>query len=168
VTSWILFKLFGSSEVLQKVYPFFVGATLLQRSLEIIQYPLPAALEGNQFPLAKDQRALATLWQMYAICKSFQYPLRYSSEVANTLGHPKKIYQKVFNTLWPPVTNLPEDCQQPLTHLREGCPENKQRSNLFATPLKKVKFTLENMQTEKLKYYQRFITKECSIHLYHQ
>jgi hypothetical protein len=30
------------------------GATLLQMSIEVIQYPLKIALEGNQYPLAKD------------------------------------------------------------------------------------------------------------------
>jgi hypothetical protein len=37
--------------------------------LEVIQYPLPIALEGNQYPLAKDQRVLATLLKKYAIVK---------------------------------------------------------------------------------------------------
>jgi hypothetical protein len=37
------------------------GATLLQMSLEVIQYHPPTALEDNQYPLAKDQRVLAFL-----------------------------------------------------------------------------------------------------------
>jgi hypothetical protein len=45
----------GSSEVLQKGCLFFGnGATLLQMSLEVIQYPMPTALESSQYPLAKD------------------------------------------------------------------------------------------------------------------
>ncbi len=49
----------------------FNGATLLKMSIQVIQYPLTTALEGNQYPLAKDQRGMATLWQLCAICKSF-------------------------------------------------------------------------------------------------
>jgi hypothetical protein len=32
-----------------------------------------------------------------------------------------QIYQRVANTLLPPVTNLPGGCQQPMAHLQEGC-----------------------------------------------
>jgi hypothetical protein len=41
-------------------------------SIEVIQYPLTTALEGNKYPLAKDYRA--TLWKIYAICKKLPIP----------------------------------------------------------------------------------------------
>ncbi len=60
-----------------KVASFFVnGATVLQMFVEVIQYPLTTTLEGNQYPLAKDQKVMATLWQICAIYKSCQFPLR--------------------------------------------------------------------------------------------
>jgi hypothetical protein len=58
----------------------------------------------------------------------------------------KQIYQRVANTLLPPVTNLTEGCQQPMAHLQEGCPNCTQRGNLFAIPLKKVKFKVKNQK----------------------
>jgi hypothetical protein len=46
----------------KKIAAFFVkGATLLQMFLEVFQDPLPTALEGNQYTLAKDPRVLADL-----------------------------------------------------------------------------------------------------------
>jgi hypothetical protein len=46
----------------KKVAISFVNAVaLLQMSLEVIQYPLPTALEGSQYHLAKNQKVLATL-----------------------------------------------------------------------------------------------------------
>jgi hypothetical protein len=39
----------------KQVASFFgSGTTLLQMSIEVIQYPLTIALEGNQYPLAED------------------------------------------------------------------------------------------------------------------
>ncbi len=70
-----------------KVASIFVnGGTLLQISIEVIHYPLITALEGNTYPLTKDQSVLATLWQICAICKSCQYPLRNSSEDCQKLA----------------------------------------------------------------------------------
>ncbi len=81
----------------------------------------------------------------------------YLQKVANTLW---RICQRVANNLWHPVTNLPEGCQYPLIPctkfargllttfgtLRKGCPNCKQRGNLCAIPLKKVKFKVKNQE----------------------
>jgi hypothetical protein len=73
---WYFLKLLVSSEVLQKDRSFFVnGAILLQMSIDVIQYPLTIALEGNQYPLAHYLRVVAILWQICAIYKSCQYLL---------------------------------------------------------------------------------------------
>jgi hypothetical protein len=37
-------------------------------------------MKGNKYPLAKDQRVLANLWQICTTCKSYQHPLRNLSE----------------------------------------------------------------------------------------
>jgi hypothetical protein len=67
--------------------PLFVNwATLLQMSLEVVQDSLPTALEGNQYPLAKNQRVY---W--LPSDKSVLFV-----KVANTL---RGICQRVANTL---------------------------------------------------------------------
>jgi hypothetical protein len=51
-----------SLALLQMVAPLHGnGATLLQVSLEVIQYPI--APEGIQYPLTNNNKLLATLWQ---------------------------------------------------------------------------------------------------------
>jgi hypothetical protein len=45
-----------------------------------------------------------------------------------------------FDTVYKFARGLPI----PLTHLQEGCPNNIQRVNLCAIPMKKVKFKVEN------------------------
>jgi hypothetical protein len=54
--------------------------------LEVIRYSLPTAPESIQDPLAKDERIVAALGQMYAFLQKLPIPL-------------EKIYQGVVNTL---------------------------------------------------------------------
>jgi hypothetical protein len=92
-------------------------------------------------------------WQMCTICISCQYTL---GNLSVLIIHSDlfKIRQKVVNALWPPVTNLLEVWQQSSTHLQEICP--KQRGNLFATPRKRLKFSIKNRRaTDKFKSYYR-------------
>jgi hypothetical protein len=49
---------------------------------------------------------------------------------------------------------LPEDYQQPVAHLQEGCPNGTQRGNLSAILLKKVKF--ENKNQKAIYSYKTF------------
>ncbi len=115
---YFYFHFFFRGTVLQN------GATLLQVSLEVIQYPLTVALEGKQYPLAKDYRVLATLWQicMYYLQK---LPIPFGELVRGlpvTSDALLQICQRVANTLLLPVKNLPEGCQQPMAHCR-GLPQ---------------------------------------------
>jgi hypothetical protein len=55
----------------------------------------------EQYPLAKDHRVLATLWQIWTICKSCEYPLRNLSEGCQCHLTPyDKICLRVVNNLW--------------------------------------------------------------------
>jgi hypothetical protein len=45
-----------------------------------------------------------------------------------------------------------------MEHLQEGCPINKERSNLFAIPLKKLKVKIKMKEaTDSFKNCKRFI-----------
>jgi hypothetical protein len=144
---WWFLKLSGAPCVFFLTFMFFRGIATsffdnggnpLANVSRVIQYPLPTVLEGNQYPLTKDQWVLATLWQIRAIFKSCQFLLRNLSEGCQ---YPLTPYNKFANTLWPPVTNLSEVSQQPLAHLQEDCPDKIQRGNLCAIPLNKVFLT---------------------------
>jgi hypothetical protein len=83
-----LFNFSRFLEELQKVASLKVnGAILLQLSLDFIKYSLPIIQQGNQYP--QSTQALATLWQISAICKSVQNPLRILSGITNSLWHPQ-------------------------------------------------------------------------------
>jgi hypothetical protein len=63
---------------LQKGCPFFgfvKGAALIDMILEVIRYSLPTAPESIQDPLAKDERIVAALGQMYAFLQNLPIPL---------------------------------------------------------------------------------------------
>ncbi len=52
------------------IFIFYV-ATLLQMSLEVIQHPPVTALQGIQYPLADDQRALTPIKKYLLVAKVF-------------------------------------------------------------------------------------------------
>jgi hypothetical protein len=69
--------------------------------------------------------------------------------------HPLILGQSVLIT-------LQSNCQRVLDnlyrHLQEGCPINKERGNLFAIPLKKLKIKINIQEaTDSLKNCRRFI-----------
>ncbi len=64
-----------SSKLLQKGCLCLHGATLLQMFQKVIKQPLPTVPEGNQCLLANDQRILAGLEQICAICEELPIPL---------------------------------------------------------------------------------------------
>ncbi len=87
------------------------------------------------------QRALATLANSTYLPEGFQHPLILGQGVLITL-------QINFQGL---LDNL---CK----HLQGGCPINKERGNLFAITLKKLKVKIKiQVATDSFKHYKRFI-----------
>jgi hypothetical protein len=83
---------------------------------------------------------------MCTVCKSWYYPLTNLSE---GYQYPLAPYEKYARGL---LIHFPKGCQQPLTHLQEGCPNTIQKGKLFATILQNVKFKAKNQQAaEKYK-----------------
>jgi hypothetical protein len=93
------------------------------------------------------KRVLATLWHIYyrgkrVLATLWKIPQRVLATFANGTYLPEGcqhsliIGQRVLLT-------LQSNCQRVLDnlygHLQEGCPTNKERGNLFAIPLKKLK-----------------------------
>jgi hypothetical protein len=69
--------------------------------------------------------------------------------------HPLILGQRVLLTL---QSNCPRVLYNLYRHLQEGCPINKERGNLFAIPLKKIKVKIKIQEaTDSLKNYKRFI-----------
>jgi hypothetical protein len=53
-------------------------------------------------------------------------------------------------------------------HIQEGCPVNKERGNLFAIPLKKLKVKIKIQEaTDSFKNYKRFTSYLGSVDFYH-
>jgi hypothetical protein len=74
----------------------------------------------------------------------------------------EKICQRVANTF---AKGLPTTSDT----FSRGLPQYIQKCNLFATPLRKVKFKVKtNKQHINLTKDHSFITKYCSIYPYHQ
>jgi hypothetical protein len=70
------------------------------------------------------------------------------------------------------LITLQSSCQRvldnPNGHFQEGCPINKERGNLFAIPLKKLKVTMKIQEaTDSFKNYKRFTSYLTSFELYH-
>jgi hypothetical protein len=70
------------------------------------------------------------------------------------------------------LITLQSSCQWVLDnlcgHFQEGCPFNKERGNLFAIPLKKLKVKIKIQEaTDRFKNYKRFPSFIGSVKLYH-
>jgi hypothetical protein len=81
-----------------------------------------------------------------------QYPLRNLSNVANTPWNPITNLAEncQYRTLWPPVLNylrVVNNLRHIQTHLQEGCPSYRQRGNLCAISLRKVKIKAKNQES---------------------
>jgi hypothetical protein len=69
--------------------------------------------------------------------------------------HPLILGQRVLLTLRSNCQRVLDNLQR---HLQEGCPINKERGNLFAIPLKKLKVKIKIQEaTDSFKNYKRFI-----------
>jgi hypothetical protein len=94
---------------------------------------------GN--PLTNSQRVLATFVSSTYLPEGCQHPLILSQRVMITL---QSNFQRVLDNLY--------------RHLQEGCPINKERGNLFAIPLKKLKVKINIQEaTGSFKNFNRFI-----------
>ncbi len=82
----------------KKVVTCFVKrATFLQIYLEVMQYPLPTAWEGNQRPLPKGSEGIAHIvTNMYYLQKLSKPSEEFVRGVANTIWHPKQIFKSLF------------------------------------------------------------------------
>jgi hypothetical protein len=134
--------------------------------IKVIQYPLKIVLEGNQYPLAKDLEDIGNPLEDMCYLQKLPIPsgefVRGLPITSDTL---LQICQRIANTLFPSVTNLPEGCQQPMAHLQECCPNCTPRGNLCAIPLKKVKFTVKNKEATD-SYLQKLSEVHLQIRLY--
>jgi hypothetical protein len=74
---------------------------------------------------------------------------------------------------WPegidyPLEQLSEVLDNLYGHFQEGCPINKERGNLFAIPLKKLKVKRKIQEaTDSFKNCKRFTSYLGSVELYH-
>jgi hypothetical protein len=146
-----LFKVLGSS--------FCVNtATVLAKVSRGYPIPLPTALAGNQY-----SGKGSAYWQ-----SSDKYVL--FATAVNGCHYPltpdKYFPEGCQSPLTICVTYLPEGCRQPLTLLQQGCPNNIERSNLCAIPLKKVKFKVKTKRQQyfSLQKYRNFnlVQRHCS------
>jgi hypothetical protein len=69
------------------------------------------------------------------------------------------------------LVTLQSSCKRVLDnfygHFQEGCPINKERGNLFAIPLKKLKVKIKIQEaTDSFKNYKRFTSYVGSVELY--
>jgi hypothetical protein len=70
------------------------------------------------------------------------------------------------------LITLQSSCQRVLDnlygHFQEGCPINKERGNLFAIPLKKLKVKIKIQEaTDSFKNYKSFTSYLGSVEFYH-
>ncbi len=98
------------------------------------------------------QRLLATLWQ---ILQRVLINFAKSTDLPEGCQHLLIVGQRVLIT-------LQSNCQRVLDnlnrHLQQGCPINKERGNLFAIPLKKLKFKINIQEaTDSFINFKRFI-----------
>jgi hypothetical protein len=114
------------------------------RASEVIGNPLAnlyrvSEIIGN--PLTNSQKVLATFASSTYLPEGCQHPLIFGQRVLITL---QSNFQRILDNL--------------NRHLQEGCPSNKERGNLFAIPLKKLKVKIKIQEvTDSFKNYKRFI-----------
>jgi hypothetical protein len=81
------------------------------------------------------------------------------------LGTWKLLGQKELITIQSSCQRLLDNLYR---HLQEGCPINKERGNLFAIPLKKLKVKMKIQEADdSFKTYKRFIFNLSSVDLFH-
>jgi hypothetical protein len=67
-----------------------------------------------------------------------------------------------------PPEQLSEGLDNLYEHFQEGCPINKERGNLFAIPLKKLKVKIKIQEaTDSFENYKRFTSYLGSVELYY-
>jgi hypothetical protein len=164
----IFFILFIASWFLSLNFPFFRGiAQRLPLCVQlgqpfcnvpkVVSNPLANFLQGVRGywqPSGKFitgcQRLLATLWQILQ---------RVLTNFANSIYLPEGCQHTLILGQRVLIT-LQSNCQRVLDnlyiHLQEGCPINKERDNLFAIPLKKLKINIQEA-TDSFKNCKRFI-----------
>ncbi len=126
---------------------------------KVVSNPLANFIQGVRGYWQPSAKFITGCWRLWATL--WQILQRVLTNFANSIYLPEGCQHPLILGQRELIT-LQSNCQRVLyklyRHLQEGCPINKERGNLFAIPLKKLKIKINIQEaTDSFKNCQRFI-----------